>query len=157
MSTSETDSPQSESPACDQQPDVGTVCTDGFDLHDGSKGYSTAEGAPKRPTRAEWERFLMEESVSIEDACRIKWGWGVQEHREGDASKPFSGDSLTEVHSEGLDSLNYLPMTMAEWGHVPGVHECLEEMQGGAFKLVRGGRRVREIIDEWLRAQSTEG
>lgn len=109
---------------------------------DRPRGYSLAEGAPKPPTRTELERLLL--NVEIEEACRIKWRWGVQEYRGGDESKPFDGDKLTELHSEGLDALNYLQLLMDE-----GVydHECLEQLRTHALGIVRGARLLANGVE----------
>ena len=124
------------------------------EIADEEQGYTLATGAPKKPTRADFERLLLDDAVPIEDACRIKWGWGVEEHRGGDASKPFAGDRLTEIHSEGLDSLNYLPGLMEELGEIPEAHECLEEMRAAAERLVRGARILNAIRGARLLAKN---
>jgi len=140
----ETDEGQGHSPACDDTGDLAPHIT-----------ARRQDGAPKKPTRSEQEALLLD--MEIEDACRIKWNWGVREHRGGDASKPFNGDRVVEVHSEGLDVLLYLPGIMEELGHIPAVHECLEEAQSAGFKLVRAMRMVNELRDEYLLAKNGEG
>jgi hypothetical protein len=136
--------------------DIGSAPSDCHDELNDVSGYSLARGAPKKPTRKDWEEFLMDESISLEDARRIKWNWGVQEHRGGDASKPFRGNMVVELHSEALDSMSYEEGIMADFGHIPGVHECLEEMWQGSLTQARGARMVKQMIDEYLLVKDGE-
>jgi hypothetical protein len=113
-----------------------------------SKGYSLRDGAPKKPTQQEFERLLM--LLDVEEACSVKWKWGLREHRPN-GEEGFQGNPLVELHSEGLDALNYCQVLMdlfEEDGHLvfptqedrAAYHDCLEKLREHALGLVMGTR-----------------
>jgi hypothetical protein len=108
------------------------------DCHDNPQGYTLATGAPKPPTREELEALLL--FVEVEEACRIKWGWGKREHRAL-GEQGFQGNALVELHSEGIDALNYLQVLMDRGGYD---HECLEKLRDSALSIVRGARLLAQ-------------
>lgn len=69
--------------------------------------------------------------VFREEAERKFWQ-GVDEHRGGDATRPFNGDLLSEFENECLDQYNYAVELTAE-----GVftNEVLREVEKHAFNL----------------------
>jgi len=75
------------------------------DRDEQNRGYTLATGAPRPPTKTEKMRSLM--YMEPEEACRVANEWGIKEHRGGDASAPFAGDKVAEVHKEGIDLQNY--------------------------------------------------
>ena len=129
MSTSETDSPQSESPACDQQPDVGTVCTDGADYHDELKGYSMAPGAPRKLTQEDLRRALMLVD-DIEKACSLS---GVPH---------IADDDIVALHTIGLWSLVILQRVLdgerCDHDSLERLRECGEAFVRGPRLMVNG-------------------
>jgi hypothetical protein len=87
-----------------------------------------SEGAPRPPTREELEGRLL--WIPIDEARAIKNQWGVEEHRDGDDSRPFVGHLPTMMHSEGLDLTIYAERAM-EKGYDP---EIVEEIFNAGMK-----------------------
>lgn len=114
-----------------------------IDITQNPGGYTLGIGAPKTPTREELERLLM--YVPIEEACRIKDGWGREEHRPN-GEEEFQGDRLVNLHCEGLDANNYIRYLMERYGHLKEMHECLEQGMIYANGIIAMARMMAQIL-----------
>lgn len=57
---------------------------------------------------------LLDPFVAFQEAAAQKEQRGIVEHRNGDSSRPFSGDVLEEYADEQLDSVNYLTKMLTD-------------------------------------------
>jgi hypothetical protein len=73
--------------------------------------------------------------MPVEDACKLAWDWGAREHRKDPGV--FEGCPITELHSEGIDALNYIA-EIERRGDVE--EECIRNLQEHASAIVRGCR-----------------